>query len=115
MKNTIKIIAFCMSFLPLFGTVYAQDNPPKSAQFNSVKLSALDAQPFTSSTLYSDSTGNGYINLTLKALPNGLFEAAEGSGLDGSTLIAFKNLTPEEVDYIVKFIEYRAAKKKIVN
>lgn len=115
MKNIIKIFAFCISFLALFGTVFAQDNPPKSAQYNSVKLSALDAQPYKASILYTDSTGNGYINTTLKVLPNGLFEAAEGSGLDGSTLIAFKNLTPEEVDYIIKFIDYRAAKKKITN
>lgn len=113
MKNLLKLSLFVISFLTLSGLAAGQDNPPKSAHYNSVQINQLDAQPYPASIVYSDSAGVGYINTTLRVLDNGLFEASNGSGLDGSLLVAFKNLSPEEVDYILKFIDYRAAKKKL--
>lgn len=99
-----------LTLLTLSSALCAQDNL-QSPVNNSVQLAPLDAQPYPNAVLLQDSLGNKYVNLTLKVLPNGLFEAPNGTGIDGSTLIAFKNLSPEEILYIEKFIEYRVAKR----
>lgn len=115
MKTILSYFLLVFIFL-LSVPLHAQsdkDNQPAPPVFNSVRLQKTDAQPLKNAVIFTDSLGYKYVQLTLKVLPSGLLEAPEGSGIDGSSLIPFKGLTPEEVEYITSFINFMAAKHKV--
>ncbi len=107
MKKSI----FLVLIFALFGGAFPTMLTAQQTTFNSVSLHKADTQPYKNATILQDSLGGNYINLTLKLTDAG-FLPDNGTGLDGSLMLALQNMTAEEIKFIIAYADYKVAKRK---